>query len=49
MHDRRAGVQRDMLPAGIDEMQVLLAGAGQRAVADDPVLGVKMISLSPKS
>ena len=41
MHDRRAGVQRDVLPAGIDQMQIFPAGAGQRAVADDAVLGVE--------
>ena len=41
MHDRRAGIQSDMLAAGIDQVQILLAGAGQRPVADHPVLGVK--------
>src|SRR3712207_3915930 len=41
MHDRRAGVQRDMLPAGIDQMQIFPAGAGQRPIADHAVLGVE--------
>src|SRR5215467_11186073 len=41
MHDRRTGPQRHMLAAGIDEVQILTAGGGERAVADDPVLGVK--------
>jgi hypothetical protein len=38
MHDRRTWPQRDMLTAGVDEMQILLARCGERAVADDPVL-----------
>src|SRR5207253_10162688 len=41
MHDCRARVQRHVLAAGIDEVQILLARPGQRAIADDPVLGME--------
>src|SRR5579862_3544883 len=41
MHDRGARPERHMLPAGVDEVQILLAGAGQGAVADDPVFGME--------
>ena len=34
VHDRRARVHRHVLAAGVDEVQVLLAGRGERAVAD---------------
>ena len=30
-----------MLAAGIDQVQILLAGAGQRPIADHPVLGME--------
>src|SRR5205814_2334774 len=41
VHDCRARLQCDVLAAGINEVQILLARRGERAVADYPVLGMK--------
>src|SRR5205823_1919712 len=38
VHDRRLWVQGHVLAAGIDEVQILAACPGQRAIADDAVL-----------
>src|SRR5579871_5960806 len=41
MHDRRAGAQRHVLSAGVDEVEVFAPRRGQRAVPDHPVLRMK--------